>query len=276
MREAWARIDERNVERSKNNKPPSDNTLDQLQFEEDLRALAFIPIIGWYARIAAKVESADVTPDEARAKLRRLLSIESVDDLDRMLLKLELDVPPLVRTDSTRMPDFELIKQHELMRYVKGYRQFEAKLDQVYDKWKAKDWDLCKKLLRDLRDVTRSPNKAQASSIVQAGSLFEEDLLGSANPEVNNFLRLMREWMVKTLIPAYRWLDSTRDTFRRGFFLESEYYLGLCPISDFQDGPSLHGNATGRTAPCEDPCGSRTERHRREALFRSPHPGAVS
>jgi hypothetical protein len=211
------------------------NIFEQASFQVYLGGFPDMAGIRKRARIASGLEAGDET--QARNTLKWLLSAEKISDLDQQLWRLELsvvsgrvesstrDVHRSLGDESTaamnepRLPDLEALKQSDIVRslgWLKG-------LDEFRMCWEAEDWDRCQKLLRDLRDYTREPDDSEATTQLKTGS-------GPAK------FRRLREWSVRKFFPAFALLDPWRDTFRNGFFLESEYYLALSRYRTFTGG----------------------------------------
>jgi hypothetical protein len=192
-----------------------------------------------HARIAAGIEAGDRA--RARAALDSFLSKEKLKAFDWQLSVLETTLVS-ARADSSfrdallahrddsaaekwkpKQPNLEPLKAG---RFVEYYTWFKPTLDELSEYWQREEWSRCERLLRDLRDLTRAPDDDEASSLLKQGS-FPETESGAG------LLRRFRHWLAKIHFPAFTLPDSWRNTFRNGFFLESEYYLALCRYRNF-------------------------------------------
>jgi hypothetical protein len=220
---------------------------EQHSFELYIHGFRVVPDIHKLARIAAGLETGEVTAEEARLRLDELLSVDQVDRLDGELSELERkltsakvdtishdvrkslgeEVDPAER--DTEPPDMEPVKQTVIVDSFSGLRR---QLDELRAGWRAERWDRCKRLLRDLRDQTRAPDDHAASRLLEDVSLFQAGLFRPPDAPPVSFPRLER-WLVGLFIPAYGLLEPWRDSFGTGFVLESEYYLALADYRTF-------------------------------------------
>jgi hypothetical protein len=197
-------------------------------FQDYLDVFNAMTEVGKFAQIAAGLsdDHGEIDRDRARRTLDVLLSSDKVADLDLKLFVAEMDVVTarvnsLIpdATDSTERPkpNFKALKQ----KGVVDLFRFDGPLDELDEAWNAGRWDRCASILQDLRDCTRAPSDAEAGALLRAGSPSDEV---SKSPRA----RRRTERLVKKYLPGMSLLDAWRNTFRYGFFLESEYGLAAC------------------------------------------------
>jgi hypothetical protein len=230
----WARFDERRngLYRARDR----DKTAEQAMFHLFLAGFPERGGIRDLAMIAAGRKAGD--EQLARETLDCVLSPVGIAALDHNLAMLEIHLGSEKRRSWYRQIEFDIPEDDTAERIrkhltalrnadiVQILRSFGARVDQICEHWQTKNWDVCEKLLRSFRDLTRAPSQFEATTLFKGG----------VHPEVGSgthWLWRLRQWHARQHIPAFDLPELWRNTFRNGFYLESEYYLALCHYQTF-------------------------------------------